>query len=161
MGYVGKSDHVMNSYTISRWTWKWTKKTFFHLLDLTILNSTIILASCGSKLSHWQFRLSLVWDLIQEGGRVPRSQAARWRVWAPSKSQLKRLDSRHNRCWLMQCKSFQCLLCSAKINETRTKYKLREFNIGLCATPCFEVCPTKLHFWEPTDIEMEKRNTQL
>jgi len=71
MEYVGKSDHVMNFYAISRWTWKWTKKIFFHLLDLNILNSTIILASCGSKLSHRQFRLSLVRDPIQEGGRVP------------------------------------------------------------------------------------------
>jgi hypothetical protein len=52
MGYVGKSDHVMNSYAISRWTWEWTKKAFFRLLDLTILSSTIILASFGSKLSH-------------------------------------------------------------------------------------------------------------
>jgi len=60
MENVGKSDHMMNFYAISRWTGKWTKKIFFHLLDLTILNSTIILASCGSKLSHRQFRLSLV-----------------------------------------------------------------------------------------------------
>jgi hypothetical protein len=51
MGYMGKSDHVMKSYAISRWTWKWIKKTF-HLLDLTILNSTIMLASFGSKLLH-------------------------------------------------------------------------------------------------------------
>jgi len=49
MGYVDKSDHMTNSYSGSRWTWKWTKKLFFHLMDLTILNSFIILASCGSK----------------------------------------------------------------------------------------------------------------
>jgi len=51
-GYVDKSDHMTNSYSISRWTWKWTKKIFFQLMDLTILNNFIILASCGSKLSH-------------------------------------------------------------------------------------------------------------
>jgi len=51
-GYVNKSDHMTNSYSISRWTWKWTKKIFFQLMDLTILNNYIILASCGSKLSH-------------------------------------------------------------------------------------------------------------
>jgi len=67
MGYVDKSDHMMNSYAISRWTWEWIKKIFFHLLDLTILNSTIILASFGLKLSHWQFKLPLVRDLTQEG----------------------------------------------------------------------------------------------
>jgi hypothetical protein len=55
MGYVDKSDRMANSYSISRRTWKWTKKLFFHLLDLTILNSQILLKSCGSKLSHRDF----------------------------------------------------------------------------------------------------------
>jgi len=52
MGYVENSVRIMNSYSISRWTWKWTEKLFLHLLDLTILNSFIILSSCGSELSH-------------------------------------------------------------------------------------------------------------
>jgi len=91
MENVRKSDHMMNFYAVSRWTWKWTKKIFFHLLDLAILNSTIILASCGSKLSYRQFRLSLVRDSIQEGRRVPQSQTARRRRQAPSMSQLKDL----------------------------------------------------------------------
>jgi hypothetical protein len=39
MGYVDKGDRMVNSYSISRRTYKWTKKLFFHLLDLTILNS--------------------------------------------------------------------------------------------------------------------------
>ena len=49
IGYVDKSAHMTNSYSISRQTWKWTKKLFFHLLDLIIVNGFIILASCGSK----------------------------------------------------------------------------------------------------------------
>jgi len=49
MGYADKSDCMTNSYSISRQTWKWTKKLFFHLLDLIIVNGFIILASCGSK----------------------------------------------------------------------------------------------------------------
>jgi hypothetical protein len=48
MGYVDKSDRMMNSYSVRRLTWKWTKKLFFHFMDLSILNSIIILASCGS-----------------------------------------------------------------------------------------------------------------
>jgi len=43
VGYVNKSDRMMNTYSISRRTWKWTKKLFLHLLDLTVLNSYIIL----------------------------------------------------------------------------------------------------------------------
>jgi hypothetical protein len=47
MGYVDKSDCMTNTSSISRQTWKWTKKLFFHLLDLTVLNSYIILHSCS------------------------------------------------------------------------------------------------------------------
>ena len=72
-----------------------------------------------------------------------------------------RLDSRHSRHWLVQCKRIQCHLCSARNKETRTTYKSRECNIGFCATPCFKVLSHKLHFWEPGDTKMEKRNTQL
>ena len=39
MGYVDSSDHMANSYSMSQHTFKWTTKLFFHLLDLTLLNS--------------------------------------------------------------------------------------------------------------------------
>jgi hypothetical protein len=55
MGYIDKSDRMANSYSISCRTWKWMKKLFFHLLDLTILNSHSVLKSCGSKFSHRDF----------------------------------------------------------------------------------------------------------
>jgi hypothetical protein len=34
MGYVDESDLMTNYYSVSRWTWKWTKKLFFQLMDL-------------------------------------------------------------------------------------------------------------------------------
>ena len=37
MGFVDKSDRMVNSYIIARRTWKWTKNVF-HLTDITILN---------------------------------------------------------------------------------------------------------------------------
>ena len=49
MGYVDKGDRMANSYSINRRTWKWTKKLFFHLFDLTILNSHILFSSLGGK----------------------------------------------------------------------------------------------------------------
>jgi hypothetical protein len=52
MGYVDKGDRMANSYSISRRTFKWTKKLFFHLLFLAILNSYILYSSCqGKKIS--------------------------------------------------------------------------------------------------------------
>jgi len=56
MGYVDNTDRMANSYTASRRTWKWIKKLFFHLLDLAIVNSYILLSSCGGKkISHRDF----------------------------------------------------------------------------------------------------------
>ena len=36
MGFVDKSDRMVSSYGIACRTWKWTKKLFFHLTDMTI-----------------------------------------------------------------------------------------------------------------------------
>jgi len=49
MGYVDKGDRMTNSYSINCRTWKWTKKLFFHLFDLAILNSYILFSSLGDK----------------------------------------------------------------------------------------------------------------
>jgi len=38
IGYVDNSDHMANSYSMIRRTFKWTTKLFFHFLDLTVLN---------------------------------------------------------------------------------------------------------------------------
>ena len=65
---------------------------------------------------------------------------------APSMNQLKRLDTRHNRHWLKQGKRIQSRVCSAKNKETRMKFKCRDCNKELCATPCFKVYHIKLHF---------------
>jgi hypothetical protein len=64
-GYIDKSDHMANSYSISRRTFKWTKKLFFHLLDLTILSSWILLSTCGAKNSR-DFQVLLVRNMIDE-----------------------------------------------------------------------------------------------
>jgi len=69
MGYVDISDRIANSYSMCRRTFKWTTKLFFHLLDLTVLNSWILLSSCGAKCTHKGFRLLPVRNLIEEAGR--------------------------------------------------------------------------------------------
>jgi len=44
MGYVDNPDRMATSYSMSRRTLKGTTKLFFHLLDLTVLNSWILLS---------------------------------------------------------------------------------------------------------------------
>jgi hypothetical protein len=52
MGYVDISDRMANSYSMCRRTFKWTTKLFFHLLDLTVLKSWLLLPSRGAKCTH-------------------------------------------------------------------------------------------------------------
>jgi len=69
MGYVVKGDRMANSYSINRRTWKWTKKLFFHLFDLAILNSYILFSSLGGKeISHSDFRNTLLGNLLAHAG---------------------------------------------------------------------------------------------
>src|SRR5215475_10045423 len=73
MGHVDNSDRMVNSYTASCWTWNWTKKLFFQLLDLTIVNSYILLSSCGGKkILHRDFRLTLIREMLVWAGHEPR-----------------------------------------------------------------------------------------
>jgi len=76
MGYVDKGDGMTNSYSISRRRFKCTKKLFFHLLDLAILNSYILHSSCGGKkMSNRDYRYTLVRNMLTHAGperRVPR-----------------------------------------------------------------------------------------
>ena len=69
MGYVDNSDRMANSYSMSQCTFRWTMKLFFHFVDLTVLNSWILLSSCGAKHTHRDFRLLLVRNLIEEAGK--------------------------------------------------------------------------------------------
>jgi len=62
VGYLDKGDRMANSYSVNCRTWKWTKKLFFHLFDLTILNGHILFFSFGcKKISHRDFRNTLIY----------------------------------------------------------------------------------------------------
>jgi len=42
VGCFNSSDCMANSYSMGQCTFKWTTKLFFHLLDLTVLNSWVL-----------------------------------------------------------------------------------------------------------------------
>ena len=78
VGYVDNSDRMANSNLMSRRTFKWTTKLFLHLLDLTVLNSWILLSSYGVKYTHWDFRLLLMRNFIEEAGKSQDSPSPDW-----------------------------------------------------------------------------------
>jgi hypothetical protein len=100
MGFVDKSDRMMNSYGIAQRTWKWTKKQFFHLTDMTILNAFIThKLNCG-KMTHKSFCEVLVWDLIilSHKEKVTTSGISKGRP-SPFSTQLSRLEEKHSQHW--------------------------------------------------------------
>ena len=114
MGYVENSDHMANSYSMIRRTFKWTMKLFFHLLDPTVLNSWILLSSRGAKYTHRDFRLLLVRNLIEEPGKSQVRPIPRL-VGRPSlgTKNVLRFESRHNRHWPAKSTQLRCRLCSS------------------------------------------------
>ena len=113
MGHVDNADRMANSYTASRQTWKWTKKLFFDLLDLAIVNSYILISSCGGKkISHRDFRLALIKEKLAQSGHEPRPSMPVGRP--PSASyNTGRLDTCHNKHWPGRSNTkWRCCVCS-------------------------------------------------
>jgi hypothetical protein len=132
MGYVDKSDRMGNSYSISRHTWKWTKKLFFHLPDLTILNSHILLKSCGSKLSHRDLRLTLVRNMVQFAGPQPCPLQSVGRPLALAR-RIGRLEESSHQHWPTATeKRMDCVVCHARTKRCRIQTKCEVCNVGLC-----------------------------
>jgi hypothetical protein len=77
-GYVDNADRMANSYSMIRRTIKWTTNLFFHLLDLRVPKSWILLSSCGAKYTHWYFRHLLARNLIEEAGRAKIAPPPDW-----------------------------------------------------------------------------------
>jgi len=116
MGYIDNSDRMANSSSMSRRTFKWPTKLFFHLLDLTVLNSWILLSSCGAKYTHRDFRLLLVRNLIQEAGKSQDRPTPRL-VGRPgaAATNVLRLESRHNKYWPAKSSThLWCRLCPSR-----------------------------------------------
>ncbi|PSN55836.1 PiggyBac transposable element-derived protein 4 [Blattella germanica] len=126
---------------------KWTKKLFFHLTDLTILNSYILLTSCGAKQTHRDFRLRLVLELVEQGGRQTRPSP---RVGRPMSSRVARLEESDKKHWwpTISTTRMNCTVCYNKNMKRRRRIqtKCEKCNIGLCISGCFKDYHTKLQF---------------
>jgi len=93
MGHVDNSDRLANSYLASRLTWRWTKKLFFHLSYLAIVNSHILLSSCGGKkISHRDFHLTLIREMPARSGHELQTSMPMERP-APASTNIGRLDT--------------------------------------------------------------------
>jgi hypothetical protein len=49
---------------------KWTKKLFFHMMDLPIFNSKILFSFWGPKISPQYIRIHFVRNFVEHAGRL-------------------------------------------------------------------------------------------
>jgi len=145
MGHIDNADMMVNSYTASRQTWKWTKKLFFHLLDLAIVNSYIPLSSCGGKkISHRDFLLTLIREMLARSGHEPRPSMPVGRP-AQTSANIRRLDTRHNKHWPgCNHKQRRRRVCSERGMTRTTVLKCVKCDMALIVDQsCFEHYHTK------------------
>jgi len=112
---------------------------FCHLLDLTVLNSWILLSSRGAKYTHRDFRLLLVSNLIEEAGKSQDCPTPRL-VGRPSAAttNVLRLESRHKQHWPSKSSTQPCChLCLSHGQRKGTVYKHAICDVGLSVVPCF------------------------
>ena len=148
MGYVDKGDRMANSYSINRRTWKWTKKLFFHLFDLAILNSYILFSSCrDKKISHRDFRLTLVRNLLAQTGQE-------WNVPTPmgrppaASTQVVRLEECGRKHWPIPFVMWRCRLCLARDVTRKVSVKCQRCDVALCMDrKCLLDYHTKANPW--------------
>ena len=148
MGHVDNSDRMANSYTASRRTWKWTKKLFFHLMDLTIVNSYILLSSCGGKkISHRDFRLTLIREMLLRAGLEPRPSMPVGRP-APACTNIARLDTLHNKHWPDRRNiKARCRVCYVRGVRREVTSRCEKCDVALCVDrSCFKDYHTKTNF---------------
>jgi len=147
MGYVDSSDRMANSYSMSQRTFKWTKKLFFHFLDLTVLNICLLLSSCVAKYTQRDFRLLLVRNLVEEGGKSQDRSTPRL-VGRPCSGarNVLHLENSHNKHWPAKSSTqLCCRLCSSRSQRRGTMYKCARCDVGLCMVPCFKQYHTKVN----------------
>jgi len=126
MGYVDKGDRMANSYSINCCTCKWTKKLFFHLFDLAILNSYILFSSLGhKKILHSDFRNTLLGNLLAHAGHELNVQRPIGRPPAAA-NQVIRLEERGRKHWpIPSTMRRRCRVCAEK-GVTRNVSVIRE-----------------------------------
>jgi hypothetical protein len=144
MGYVDKGDRMANSYSVNCRTWKWTKKLFFHLLHLAVLNSYILLSLCVKQITHREFGLALVRNMLVHAGQQPSVQRPPG-MPANVVNKVSRLDTTGgNKHWPVLSNQLRCRVCSACRVTRKVSAKCQKCEVGLCVDKnCFLEYHTK------------------
>ncbi|GBM40470.1 PiggyBac transposable element-derived protein 4 [Araneus ventricosus] len=134
MGYVDLGDRMASTYTFTQRTRKWTKKLFFSLIDIAVLNAFLMFKSNQTKsnFSLKEFRMNLITSLI---GNI-NSKVAEPSVTPKLKSND---DTKFSHWAIDEKKRSRCTCCAKKDKQKITTIICKACNVALCIDQnCFE-----------------------
>ncbi len=153
MRLVDKKDQVVASAECARKTMRWYKKFFFHILDLVLYNSNVLMNELkGTKESRVAFCTELARELIIQYKQAPVRRPPPTASQDPTHA---RLTERHFPSLVpatagKKTASRRCHVCSHTERGTKKRsdcrYECRTCDVGLCVVPCFEEFHTKLQY---------------
>jgi len=140
---------------------KWTKKLFFHLLDLSVTNGYILFCKNSGSIQHNDFQKELCTQIIEcalEEPDFPRPQKA----GRPYAGNIERLSFKYSEHWPVNIPPTEkksqprreCVVCRAKRPKTGKRWQKGEpsFRVetkyecegcpdrpALCVSPCFKL----------------------
>lgn len=147
MGSINKTDMLLSSVECEcvRRTIKWYKKSFFHLIDLLLLNSYSAYKTCtGLKISLADFQFQLIRQIFTKYATQKQNVCRRSNTYL-----LERLQGRHFPSILPSTSKNskpqrRCLVCQNKHNKRKdTTYTCIKCDVELCPVPCFEIYHTQ------------------
>lgn len=143
MGGVDLADQYLITYSISRKRLKnFYQKMFRHLIDVAMYNAFIIYRNRGGKLSHLDFRLSVINSLIEKYGDSTPKAILRRKVNPENPT---RLSGRHFPQMIPTQPTTgrrrgqrRCVVCLRHKMDKKTTIFCPTCDVGLCVDPCFK-----------------------
>ncbi|XP_060862212.1 piggyBac transposable element-derived protein 4-like [Metopolophium dirhodum] len=141
MGSVDKTDMLLSSVECVRKTIKWYKKVYFHLIDMSLLNSySAYKQVTGKNPPLADFQLTLIRQIMDRYKSTVKSP----KLYRKKDDELLQGKKKH---FLSEVQSTaqgkfarrRCVICSINKKRKDTKYFCKECKVGLCAVPCFEL----------------------
>ena len=144
-GYVKNSDRMADSYSMSRRTFKWPMKLFFHVLDLTVLNSWILLSSCGLNIPT-EISGSFWWGISMK--KLERAKITPPPDWLEDQVrpwQMCNLRVAITNTGQRNHPPNSTAVCSSRGQRKGTVCKCARCDMGLCMVPCLAEYHTKVN----------------
>ena len=145
MGYVDRTDQLVEYYDICRKSQKWYRKVAFHFIHMRLIDSFSIYNFLKKKITSLDFTLQIIQHLCksEEEEKVREGSIGRLSGRHFMEKVFKKEPVDNN---IMKRKfSKRCKVCYARKIRRETRYQCKTCpeKPGLCPDTCFEIYHTK------------------